>query len=172
MLTFAIEPVEHTWNQVMILANQHWEGTKSYRRHEPFNPSFDRYQHYNQSGFFQLLTARNQGELVGYFGVYLSHSMHSQHLMMTEDTFFLRQDYRGGRNALRFLHFIEAKAHEWGVHEIMFSCEIDNDTGIQKLLDYLHYQPVIQQFSKRLVPHRADSAVLETKEAAHVGTPE
>ncbi len=149
-LVFAIEPVEKVWNEVMILAQQHWAGTHSYRRHEPFNPSFERYQVCNQSGFFQLFTARDGQHLAAYFGCYLTQSMHSQNLMLTEDTFFLHPDYRGGRNALRFLKHIEAQARQWGVKEIMFSCEIDNETGIQGLLKHLDFHPVIMQYAKQL----------------------
>lgn len=165
MLTFQIEPVETCWNQIMILANLHWAGTKSYRRHYPFNPSFDRYNKLNQQGFFQLITARDGETLAGYFGVYLSQSMHSQHWMLTEDTFFLHPDYRGGRNALAFLKWIEEQAKRWGVVEIMFSCEQDNETGIQRLLTHLDYQPVIMQYSKQLQPvSPADSGVSSTPE--------
>lgn len=160
-LVFAIEPVETVWNEVMILAHQHWAGTQSYRRHEPFNPSFERYQTCNQSGFFQLFTARDGQKLAGYFGVYITDSMHSQKRMATEDTFFLAKEYRGGRNALRFLKFIEAQCIAWGVKELMFSCEADNETGIQGLLKHLDFSPVIVQYAKQLIvpPPCADSAL-------------
>ena len=161
-LTFQIEPVSQAWNEVMVLATQHWQGTKSYRRHEPFCPSFDRYQSCNQSGFFQLFTARDGEKLAAYFGAYLSNSMHSQKLMMTEDTFYIAPEYRGGRNALRFLQHIEKQAHEWGVTEIMFSCEIDNETGIKGLLEWLDFHPVIVQFSKRLaLPPASDTGTAQ-----------
>jgi GNAT superfamily N-acetyltransferase len=172
MMTLQLERVEQVWNEVMALAALHWQGTKTYRRHYPFSPSYERYKACNESGFYQLITARNeQGQLVGYFGLYLSRSMHSQHLMLTEDTFFLHPDYRGGRYALRFLQHIEQQAKQWGVEEIMFSCEDDNQSGIKKLLLHLEYEPVITQFSKRLSSPRADSAVSESTEAAHVGDP-
>jgi GNAT superfamily N-acetyltransferase len=165
MLTYQLESVDRCWNQVMELAVVHWAGTKSYRRHYPFNPSFERYREANQQGFFQLLTARDGERLAGYFGVYLSPSMHSQHVMMTEDTFFLHPDYRGGTTALRFLKHILEQARAWGVQEIMFSCEADNDTGIQRLLTRLDFEPVIMQYSLRLtqVPP-ADSGISQPKE--------
>ena len=146
-LMFSIEPVEQCWNELLVLAEQHWAGTKSYRRHEPFQPSFERYQACNQQGFFQLFTARDDARLVGYFGVYLSPSMHSQLLMATEDTFYLHPEYRKGRNALRFIHHIENQCRAWNVHEIMFSCEMDNAVA-NKLLEYLDYEPVILQYRK------------------------
>lgn len=171
MLTFQIEPVEHAWNQVMELAVVHWAGTKSYRRHYPFNPILQRFAAIERVGMYRLFTARDGEKLVGYFGVYLAASMHSQHRMATEDTFFLHPDYRGGRNAIRFLKHIEAQCREWGVEEIMFSCEQDNETGIQGLLKLLDYQPVIMQFSKQLQPiPSADSGhSVPTEETVDVG---
>lgn len=171
-LTFQIETVEQAWNEVMILATQHWAGTRTYRRHEPFCPSFDRYQACNQSGFFQLFTARDGKVLAGYFGVYVTDSMHSQKRMATEDTFYLAPAYRGGRNALRFLRFIEAQMQAWGVRELMFSCEIDNESGIKGLLAKLDYLPVIVQYSKQLavLPPASDTG-LAPMEPCGVETP-
>lgn len=169
MLTFALESVEQCWPDVLALATQHWEGTATYRRHEPFNPSFTRYRDYNQAGYFRLFTARDGERLVGYFGIYLTTSMHSQLPMATEDTLFLHPDYRGGRNAIRFIRFVEAHCKDWGIHEIIFSCEIDNETGIQGLLKRLDYRLVIVQFSKLIDTPCADSAPT-SMESTHVGT--
>jgi hypothetical protein len=49
----------------------------------------------------------------------------------------------------------------------MFSCEIDNETGIKGLLTFLDYSPVIQQYSKYLSP-RADSAQPTSTEASRL----
>lgn len=166
-LTFAIESVATAWPEVYDLAVQHWAGTSTYRRHEPFNPSRERYEQYNQSGFFRLLTARKENRLVGYFGLYLTQSMHSQLTMVTEDTFFLHPDHRGGRNALRFLQFIEQLCRQWQVHEIMFSCEIDNESGIKELLAHLDYRPVIMAYSKRLSSHPHADSVTCSLENVH-----
>lgn len=156
MIAFACERVASIWDEVMVLAQLHWDGTKSYRRHEPFNPSKARYQAANEQGYFFVFTARDAGQLVGYFGIYVTPSMHSQLLMATEDTFFIHPDYRDGFNAVRFIKYVEKALAAVGVTEILFSCEIDN-TVANRLLTFLKYEPVIQQYRKRL-PTRADSA--------------
>lgn len=169
-LTFQLELVETVWNEVMVLAELHWRGTTGFRRHEPFDPSFARYQACNASGFFQLFTARDGPRLAGYFGMYLSPSMHSQRLMATEDTFYLHPDSRKGTNALRFIKHIEAQCRVWGVQEILFSCEIDNPVA-NRLLERLDYQPVIMQYRKHLsLSPRADSAHMpHIEDCANVG---
>lgn len=168
MLSYQEERVSDVWDELYPLAQAHHASTQNYKRHEPFNPKRERYVQYNESGFFRLVTALDHGALVGYFGVYLTESMHSQAPIMTEDTFYLDPAYRGGRNALRFIQFIEEYFRQAVPVEVLFSCEIDNNTGIHKLLEYLAYKPVIMVRSKYLPP-RADSALAPIAEASYVG---
>lgn len=157
-LTFSLERFDANWPEFMALAQVHWEGAMSYRRHEPLAPSLARYQAANDTGFLQFATARQDGKLVGYLTFYVTASMHSQRRMAVEDTFFLHPSVRKGRNALRLLQFVEAQCRARGVEELLCSCEVDNTSGIQRLLTFLDYQPVIVQYTKRLTSPRADSA--------------
>jgi hypothetical protein len=134
----------------MALAAEHWAGTKTYRRHEPFKPDLSRYKAYNDAGAFLLITAREFDKLAGYFGLYIVPSMHSQLLTATEDTWFIAPHYRTGRNAVRMYQFVERECRHRGVHEILFSCEVDNPSGIHGLLKMLGYKAVITQYSKLL----------------------
>ena len=169
-LIFDEESVASCWNEVMELAQGHWAGTKTYRRHQPFVPSFERYEQANRTGFFRLFTARDQGKLVGYFGMYLTLSMHSQLPLAVEDTFYLHPDARKGRNAIRFIRFIEDTLRRVGIVELMFSCEVENPVA-RKLLEYLDYRPVIVQCSKYLSsPPGADSTVTAVTECVDVCT--
>lgn len=158
MIAIQTERVSRCWDEIDALAKLHWSGTQSYRRHEPYNPDTQRYFIHNHNGFFHLITARDDGKLIGYFGVYITPSMHSQLLTAVEDTFFIHPGYRQGRLALRILRFVEHYLAELGVREILFSCEIDNTSGIQGLLNLLDYEPVIMQYRKRLPQSGTDSA--------------
>lgn len=169
MMTFQEESVAACWDELYPLAYQHHQSTQNYKRHEPFNPLRERYERYNAAGIYRLVTARDHGRLVGYFGVYLTESMHSQQPIMQEDTFFLAPSHRGGRNALRFIDFIEEHFRREVPIEVLFSCEDDNNSGIKKLLQYRGYTSVIHVWSKYLSP-RADSAPPDQTEVAHVGS--
>lgn len=161
------EIVETCWDEIDALARQHHAGTASYRRHEPYNPDKARYVWNNQHGYFHLLTARDSTTLVGYFGLYIMPSMHSQLLTATEDTFFVHPDYRQGRLALRILRYVEQFCQERGVHELLFSCEIDNGSGIHGLLKRLDYEPVIMQYRKCLPLPGTDSAATLATVGSH-----
>ncbi len=167
-LTFAVELIGPAWEKLSELTAAHAASTTSYRRSEPFAPSRQRYQSLNESGFLHFLTARDHGELVGYLILYLTNSMHSQLPMAVEDVFYLHPDYRKGRNALRFIQFMERYCQSKGVHELLFSCEIENESGIKGLLSFLDYREVIVQYSKHLDPPCADSAHSDPMEASHV----
>lgn len=167
MIQIRAERVAECWDEVDALARLHWEGTKSYRRHEPYNPDKRRYFINNNIGFFHLLAARDEGKLVGYFGVYVTPSMHSQVQTAVEDTFFIHPDYRQGRLAVRMIKTVEKYLSDLGVQEILFSCEIDNTSGIQGLLRLLDYEPVIVQHRKRLPQPGTDSAATLATVGAH-----
>lgn len=169
MITFQRERVRDVWDEILPLARHHSEMSQHYRRHEPFAPSKERYRQYDEAEVFHLLTGRDHGILAGYLGLYFVPSMHSQWLLVREDTFFLDPLYRGGRTAFRFLDAMEAYclATARAMHleqaelELLFSCEEDNVTGIRKLLLHRGYAPGILQFTKRLsLIHGADSALL------------
>lgn len=157
-MTCQLERVASCWDEVDALARLHWAGTQGYRRHEPYNPDKDRYILFNDLGFFHLITVRDEAQLVGYFGVYLTKSMHSQIPMAVEDTFFIHPAYRHGTRAIRVIKFIERHLAANGVRDVLFSCEVDNTSGIKGLLELLDYHPVIVQYHKRLPISGTDSA--------------
>lgn len=170
MISIQAEHVSACWDEVDTLARQHHAGTESYRRHEPYNPDRARYIWNNEHGFFHLITARDGERLVGYFGLYIMPSMHSQLPTATEDTFFVHPDYRQGRLALRILRYVEQFCRDRAVHEILFSCETDNTSGIQGLLGLLDYEPVIMQYRKRLPQPGTDSAATFAPVGRHVSS--
>lgn len=169
MIQIQPERVADCWDEVDALARQHHAGTKSYRRHEPYNPDKARYIYNNDIGFFHLLTARDDGRLVGYFGVYVTPSMHSQIPTAVEDTFFIHPAYRQGRLAIRMIKTVEKYLAGVGVREdqILFSCELDNTSGIKGLLELLDYEPVIVQYRKCLSQPGTDSAATLATVGSH-----
>lgn len=156
-LTFGIEPLAKCWNECMALAVMHWQETEEYRHGQVFCPSFERYQEYDKLGMLVVYTARDGQRLAGHCGMYFCYSMHTQQLIATEDALFMHPDYRRGRNAIRFIQFIEADCRARGVVEIGITAKTSNTVG--KLLQYLDFVPVSVQYSKSLA--RADSASVQ-----------
>ncbi len=155
MIVFALEPLEQAWNECVDLAAAHWMETERYRHDQPFNPVFERYNQYAKLGWYLQFTARDDGRMIGFCGMYLTPSMHTQELIATEDTWFLLPEYRGkGRTFIRFHDFITQELVRRGAVEISMTVP-PGGTGA-RLLEHLDYEPVKVQYSRRLV--RADSA--------------
>lgn len=148
-LAFAIEKLEPIWPHIMALAEAHWHETEGYRHGQAFQPDQARYLQYEAVDYYVMFTARHEGALVGYAGMYMTPSMHTQELIATEDTWFLLPEHRRGRNALEFYKFVEAECLKRGVREIGMTAKLTNGAG--RILEYLGYREVSRQFSKHLI---------------------
>lgn len=147
MIEFSQERLSDVWDEVMGIAREHWYETEEYRHGQEFNPDKERYLSYSEIGFLRLYTARSQGVLIGYAVMYISPSMHTQKMIATEDTWFLKTDYRRGRNAIRFYNYVESQVLKHGVVEIMMSAKLVNSSG--KIMEYLGYSHVANSYSKQ-----------------------
>lgn len=158
-LKFAIEKLPPIWPDIMRLASAHWMETEGYRHGQEFAPDAARYFAFNEmeafgGPFYTMFTARDGGRMVGYAGLYVTSSMHSQKPIATEDTWFLEKDYRKGRNALEFYKFIEADCRRRGVVEIGVTTKLTHPSAA-RIVEYLGYEEVSRQYSKHLVYNQA-----------------
>lgn len=145
---FAVERVRDCWQEVLGLAAAHWRETEAYRAGEGFRPIFERYTQYEWTGNFVLFMARDGlKRAVGYAGIYIMPSMHTQQIIATEDTFFLVQEARQGRNAMRFCRFVENEARRRGAITMAMTAK---DERVGQLLLHLGYVEVARHYSKSL----------------------
>lgn len=148
-LKFAAEQLDDCWDEFVNVAYLHWKETEGYRHHAPYRPDKDRYQEYCRSGFYRFYTVRNEaGEMVGYGGIYVTVSMHTQQKVAQEDTWFIHPEYRKGRNAINFFKFMENDLKNAGVEEI--SCSVKLVNGAGRILEYMKYKHVANVYCKDL----------------------
>lgn len=159
-MIFSLEPLEQCWHEIYDmpdgLAYKHWLETKAHQYDQKYAPMFDRYNSYAKAGWFLQFTVRDAGRLIGFAGVYLTPSMHTQAMLATEDTWYLLPEYRKGWNAIKFYRHIEDRCRELGAEESTLTVPDSKERGIHTLLLRLDYKPVSMSYSKSLV--RADSA--------------
>lgn len=150
-LRFAVEPLADCQQEVDALGRQHWSETEEYRHGQRYNPDWKRYFASDAAGWYFMCTARPsctvQAPMVGYGGMWVMPSMHTQKMVASEDTFFILPDYRKGWNAIRFLKFIEAQCRQRGAIEIGWT----DKKGKGALLDRLGYKVVASQWSKQFI---------------------
>ncbi len=167
-MQIAIEPLAGCWDEIMALAAAHWQETEAHHHAQGFKPEIARYQQYEACGWYFQFTARVEGRLIGFAGMYLTPSMHSQAMIATEDTWFIAPEYRGkGRTFMRLYDVVEAEMRKRGAVEMNMSVPLEG--AASRLLEHLDYVPVKVHYAKQL---RADS--LQAARNAHflpVGEP-
>ena len=156
-MEFAIEPLETCWAEIYEpphgLAYQHWCETQGFRHYQGYAPSFERYNSYAKTGLFLQFTVRDKSKLVGYAGVYVVPSQHSQQIITVEDTWYLTPSYRKGWNAIRFYRFMEDECKKRGAVESTLTLPAEKD--LDPIVQRLGYTCTAKQYTKNLV--RADS---------------
>lgn len=172
-LVFAIEPLEPIWDAIEDMATEQWEESDYNIHGLPLKLDRDRYLRFNELGIFLMFTARDEGLLVGYAGLYLMPSMHTQTPLVTEDTIFLLPAYRGPRAVIRFYRFIEQEyirivgfAYPRAtMMELSFTTKLTN--GMGRVLEYLDFSRSAMQYLKQipLTPVSADSGESLNQEA-------
>jgi len=155
MITYQEESLEDMWDDLMVNARLHWEETEGYRHDQPLNPDKARFLQYEKLGLYHSYSARDDGELIGNVTMYVSPSMHTQLLIATEDTMFIKKEYRGKRVYYKLFTMVEEEMKKLGVSEIMLTSKVSNPAG--RLIERMGYNLVANEYSKSFIG--ADSAI-------------
>lgn len=130
------------------LAEIHYNESQLFKIGQKFNANFERYNQYAKMGCFIPFTVRDEGKMVGYGGVYLVQSMHTQELIATEDTWFLLPEYRKGWTAMKFFKYMEDAVREMGAKELTLTVPHGIGTGV--LCRRMGYKHVAEMYNKQL----------------------
>ena len=125
-LIFAVEPLGSIWEEKIKCAQEHWKETTMGQSGEILDAKFDRYEQYEKLGWYVEIVARHESVMVGFCGMYLVPSMHTQEMLATEDILYIKPEFRHGRNALRFYLFVEEEMKRRGAKKIMLTAPVDS----------------------------------------------
>jgi hypothetical protein len=82
-------------------------------------------------GYLHLITARNDGELIGYhYGILMGHLHYKDSgVMCYTDAYYLRPEFRKGAIGLRFLLAVKESLKGLGVVKFYMSTKVHQDIG-------------------------------------------
>jgi GNAT superfamily N-acetyltransferase len=141
----ALERLADCWPEVSELYEEHFGPS--------FNPDSERYLDYEACGNLFLVTARDDGALMGFAIMYVFPSMHDGTLLGREDFFYLVPEARCGWNALKMLSLAEEECARRGCVMVEMTVEISSNAAY--ILQARGYDMVSANYRKSLV--RADS---------------
>ena len=96
----------------------------------PLSPDLSRYYAMAGANLIHIVTARSEGELVGYTVNLLMRGLHySTKIFATNDLVFVRKDFRKGVVGIRLLKVMEEELKKLGVHYICMHVKPFPDFG-------------------------------------------
>src|SRR5450631_1764467 len=123
LLNFQVEPFAQAWPEVRELAPAHWREV-AIDPDIPLDVSVAGYERMEAAGQLLLVTARLEGEAVGYHASFLGpHPTYSGFTALVVG-FYLHPDQRRGRNAFDLFAFVEAEAVKRGVTRMFASFSV------------------------------------------------
>ena len=94
---FAVESFADVWPEAEPLTRPHWKEIAKNKGLLTLNPDLDKYRRLDANGHLLLVTARADGDLIGYFVWIISAHPHYKHVLAgEEDLHFLSPEYRSG----------------------------------------------------------------------------
>lgn len=127
MISFQTE----TWAQYSKDALPLWhEMQQDHAADLPVDPDLPAYEHLDRSSKLRILTARDNGSLIGYivFVVY-KHPHHEKILCGHEDAFYLSKTHRKGLTGAKMIREGVRLLASQGVQRVFFTTDAANDCG-------------------------------------------
>lgn len=150
-LTFQRESFDSWLRDAEPLFYPHWKELTIDKElcGDPY-PDVEKFRDVENRGRLLIVTARAEGQLVGYWvGAVLGH-MHypTSGDMAHTDMYFLHPDYRVGANGIELLEFAEQEARKAGAVKFYISCKIHADHT--RLMEAMGFRKTDYVFTKVL----------------------
>lgn len=147
MLEFREESFRDCFVEMAPLLRDHWEEVAIYKDKVVLDVDVERYMLLEDTGVLHIVTARDEGELVGYFVSFINPHLHyRQTTYALNDVLFLHPDYRHKGNAEGLFSYAENALKARGVDVIVLHMKTDHP--FHRLSEYLGYDKVEFNYSK------------------------
>ena len=113
-MEFAIENLAKVRHEIEQLLEQHWQEIALNKDIIKMNPDWEAYARLDAVNSLRIYTARKDDQLMGYFVVLVSKSLHYRdHLFANNDVIFLSKSARKGLTGVKLIKYaIESLAAE------------------------------------------------------------
>ena len=124
----------------------HWEELALHKEKVPLDPQYNVYLERDAQGGVILVTAREDGKLIGYFVGFIAPGLHYQTcLTCTMDIFYVHPDHRGGGTGYHLFKSAEKELKRRGVQRLFVGSKLHKDASW--LFEKLGYEEVERYYS-------------------------
>ena len=149
-MQYQLERFSDVIDEAQPLLVQHWEDVALNQDTVALNPDWDAYAFMDSMDRLHIITARDNGKLVGYVVYLTSLWLHYKDQVIADgDIFWLHPDYRKGMTGVKLLKEAENALRAKGVNFIINKVKLHKDVG--KIFDRLGYSAVETVYSKQVL---------------------
>ncbi len=136
--------------EVLPLLREDWdEIDHPAKRGCELDPDWDTYEALEGQGLFKVFTAREDGALIGYLGVFIAPFLHSKgKAQPTMDAIYVRRDRRASRAGVGLIHFAERCLREDGFASLCLTSTESYPLG--PLFERMGYARIQTMYEKEL----------------------
>lgn len=148
-ITYQQEFLATVEDEVKPLLNSHWEEIALNKDKIKLNPDWEAYEALEHQGKLKIFTARDDGQLVGYFVVIVGTNLHyKDHLFASNDIIYLSPNHRKGFTGIKLVKFAEKCLKDDGVSVLTINTKVHQP--FDKLMDFLKFRKIERVYSKYL----------------------
>jgi len=148
-IVYQVERVTDILDEIKPLLEAHWQEIALYKDQFPLNPDYNQYKLLDQAGVVHVVTARNDGDLIGYYISFIMPHLHYQDCIVAmNDVLFIKSEYRKGRAGMKMIAFAEQELKKLGVHRMMIHVNTQHD--FSPLLTRMGFTETERNFEKLL----------------------
>ncbi len=155
MITFQIESFVACAPELMQLFPVHWNELAIFRNRMPLAPQYQEYARRERDGILFLATARQNGNIVGYYTAQCAPGFHYQStLTATQDLVYILPEVRNRGLALPLFRLVEKELRRRGVGLWYAGYKTRNHLGMATLLERLGFSAADTYMAKWLGPQQ------------------
>lgn len=148
-MDFAIENLAKVRREIEPLLMEHWNEIALNKDIIKLNPDWREYARLDELNALRIYTARKDGELMGYFVIMVSRSLHyKDHLFANNDIVFLTKPARKGLTGLKLVKFAIESLKAEGVTKLHINTKTHQP--FDPIMERLGFEEIETVFSKIL----------------------
>lgn len=130
MITFAVESFTENLTELKTILPLHYKELALDQGNVPLSPQYDVYENRENAGELTYITARKNGELIGYFIGFIAPGLHySTCLTCIMDIFYIHPEHRGSNFGCELFGFVEKELLRRGVNRWFVGSKVHLDAS-------------------------------------------
>lgn len=130
MVTYQVEDWFECWEEMSVLWDAHWQEVALDREKIRLAPDFASYERFAQDGSLHVVTAREDGKIIGYhISIVKPHLHYKDSLSAFTDVYFIHPDHRKGMVGVKLFKETEKSLKARGVQKMFTGTKLSLDMG-------------------------------------------